>query len=319
MPPTISVVIPTRNRPEKLQRTIDCLQMQSLPRDEYEVIVVDDGSEPPTACQWAGASNALRILRLAHGERSLARNRGAEAATGRLLAFVDDDMLPGPTFLRVHLDAHQEWPGILAVGAVPLPEAVLRKPFGRFRMDLERGGIPTERGLVPQPNLCTAQNMSLSRNLFFELGGFAPDIVSAEDQDLALRHTRRGGRIAFIPEATAIHDDDNIGIRPYCRRSEWGAENLAPFLRRYPDLPDNRERVSVNGPIRWSHDPLGLLCRKALKAMLAWPPAVEGLFALTSILERLSPSNRGLRVLYTLLLGIHLQRGFRKGWGPNTS
>ena len=69
--------------------------------------------------------------------------------------------------------------------------------------------------------------------------GFDAVLASSEDQDLALRHTATGGRIAFVPEARVVHCDSALDIRSYCRRAEWGAEHMIPFCRRYPDWPAN--------------------------------------------------------------------------------
>jgi glycosyltransferase involved in cell wall biosynthesis len=308
----VSVVVPTRNRPEKLRRVLSSLQAQSLARERFEIIVVDDGSEPPVRLV-ADASGPTSLIRLESSERSAARNRGATVAAGELVVFVDDDMLPGPSFLAAHLAAQSEWPGALAVGAVALPPSASEQPFGRFRTALERQSQPESRGVADQPNLCAAGNMSMPRARFLELGGFDPEMVSSEDQDLALRHTSRGGLIVFLPEAIALHDDDHLDIRSYCRRLDWGAANMIPFCCRHSTLPDNRLRVERNGPVRWGVDSAGLVFKKLLKTTFAWPPALETLFALTALAERLS-ANRALASLYRLLLGIHLQKGFRRGW-----
>lgn len=314
MPPKISVVIPTRNRPGKLIRTIGSLQVQSLPREAYEVIIVDDGSEPPVNFGRGPGSAHTRLLRLTHGERSDARNRGAEAARGELLAFVDDDIIVSASFLEAHVEAHSEWPGVLAVGAISLPDSALATPFGRFRAKLELGGIPTARGIVTRPSFCTAQNMSLSCQRFAEVGGFDRQLVSGEDQDLGMRHVAKGGRLAFIPEAKAIHDDDNLEMRSYCRRIEWGAEQMIPFIQKHPYLPDNLLRASVNGPAQWGQDPAIRLFKKAAKHTLSRAPVLEALFTVTSIVQRFAPRGRALPSLYGLLVGVHLQRGFRRGW-----
>jgi glycosyltransferase involved in cell wall biosynthesis len=308
----LSVIVPTRNRPETLRRVVSSLQAQSLPRASFEIIVVDDASEPPVQ-SGPDPLGPMHVIRLERSERSAARNRGAAEASGTLVAFVDDDMLLGPSFLAAHEAAQREWPGALAVGAVTLPAAASNQPFGRFRVALEREAQPKTRGVAPRPNLCTAANMSLPRDRFVELGGFDPAIVSSEDQDLALRHTSGGGRIVFLPEAVAIHDDDQLDVRSYCKRHEWGAANMVPFCRRHATLPDNRLRLEWNGPVRWGADSPGLVLKKVLKTALAWPPATATLFALTAVAERI-PRNRMLPLLYRLLLGIHLQKGFRRGW-----
>jgi GT2 family glycosyltransferase len=317
--PVVSVIIPTRNRPSQLAETLACIARQSLTRDAYEIIVVDDRSTPPVAGLDGTGLPECRLLRLEGVERSAARNAGAEAARGDLLVFLDDDMSVEAGFLEAHLQAHAEWPGALAVGRVRLPDEALRTPFGRFRQDLERAALPEGRGPTSQPNFCTAQNASIRRTDFLALQGFDPLLASAEDQDLALRHTARGGIIVFLPEAEAVHRDGNLDIRAYCRRTEWGAEATVAFCRRHPDWPENRDRALVNGPLRWGADPVRLSVRKVVKSALALRPLLEASFALTRLLEKGGADARILSLLYRPLLGIHMQRGYRRGrrlYGP---
>lgn len=292
--PGVSIVIPTHNRQSCLEETLSHLAKQTL--HDYEVIVVDDGSSPPVS-----VSEPVRLVRLEGEERSAARNAGAKAAHGDLLIFIDDDISVRPDFVERHFVAHHEWPDALLVGAVRLPEEALLTPFGRFRQRLEDSGIPLARGLTSMSNLCTAANMAIPRARFEELCGFDPSIASGEDQDLALRHARKGGRIAFIPEARVIHRDNAIDVRSYCRRAEWGSRMMIPFCRRYPDLPENLVRRQVNGSFN------------AVKSLLSARPLRWLLFQAASLLERIGPGSLALDHLYQGLLGIHIYRGYRDG------
>jgi GT2 family glycosyltransferase len=155
--------------------------------------------------------------------------------------------------------------------------------------------------------------MSISRHLFLDIGGFDPDIVSGEDQDFALRHTALGREIVFWPQATAVHRDDALDIRTYCRRVEWGSEHLVQFCRRHPSWPDNIERERVNSPLRWGSEPVSLSLRKVIKGILELTIFREALFSITSILERIAPNSRELDTIYRVLLGVHMRRGYREG------
>lgn len=313
MAPAASVVIATRDRPAKLEETIARFGRQTLLSAEYEVVVVDDGSIPPVAPRQENGGPLCRTLHVEARGRSAARNAGAAVASGTLLVFVDDDVTVGPDFLEAHLSAQQEWPGALAAGAIRLSPGATTTPFGRFRQRLEDGGVPQLRGPAPRPNFCAAGNMSIPRRLFEELAGFDPGLASAEDQDLALRHTARGGRIIFIPEAAALHRDDALDIRSYCRRMEWGAETLVPFCRRHPGWPDNQERETINGPVRLGRESLRLTAGKLLKDVVGLEPAQEVLFVLVRFLERRDVGDRVLDLFYRLLLGIHIRRGYLRG------
>jgi len=300
----------------KLTETILSLSRQDLPSADYEVIVVDDGSVPPVTLPEDACGPGLSLIRLEGSERSSSRNAGGMAAQGTLLVFVDDDMTVRNDFLSNHLAAQRRWPEALVVGSVRLPSDAMAKPFVRFRQRIEDCVIPGVPGPTLIKNLCAAGNMSISRDLFEDIGGFDPNIVSGEDQDFALRHTALGREIVFWPQAAAIHEDSALDIRAYCRRVEWGTKHLVQFCRRHRNWPDNIERERVNSPLRWGSEPVTLSLRKLIKAVLALAAFRETLFLATSVLERVAPKSPTLDGLYRVLLGVHIRRGYREGAKP---
>src|SRR5690349_7668061 len=115
--PKLSVIIPTRNRPKRLRAAVEALSRQDgFATEDYEVIVVDDGSDPPVELVPPTEGPSLTVERLEGEERSAARNRGAGVASGELLVFVDDDMRVEPRFLSEHWRVHREWPEALQFG-----------------------------------------------------------------------------------------------------------------------------------------------------------------------------------------------------------
>jgi glycosyltransferase involved in cell wall biosynthesis len=308
----VSIVIPTHNRLEKLRETVEKLRGQDFPSEDYEIVVVDDGSNPPVAFEkeFTVAPN-IKIIRLEGEERSVARNTGAREAHGELLIFIDDDIAVKSDFVEKHWQAHQEFSDALAVGEILLPAESQNTPFGRFRQRLEKDGIPRQRGLVAEKNFCTAQNMSIIKSDFLNLKGFTEDIVSSEDQEFALRHTAQGGNVVFLPEASAIHNDNALDIRGYCQRNEWGSRLMLPFYERYPDFPPNVEREKVNGLVKWGKESVGISIRKMVKTMLASKLSVAILFKTADALEKIAPDSSILDKIYRLLLGAHIFRGYR--------
>jgi glycosyltransferase involved in cell wall biosynthesis len=307
--PRISVIIPTRDRPLKVAETLEAFRTQTV--EDYEVLVIDDGSQPPITLDRTQHPRCT-VTRLAGGGRSAARNAGAATAVAPMLVFLDDDISVGPDFLEQHLLAHEKWIGAIVVGAIRLPRAAMQTPFGRFRQRLEDHDLPSASLPSDKANFCAAGNMSISRERFLELGGFDVSMASSEDQDLGLRHGARGGIIAFAAEASGVHRDDALDARSYCRRTEWGFKNLVPFCIRHPDLPDNRERERINGAIRWGREPLQICLHKLAKRTLSTRPAVGALFAMTALLERIAP-DAILERAYRILLGVHIARGYRRG------
>ncbi len=106
----VSVVIATHDQIGRLRLVLQGLKVQTLVRERFEVIVVDDGCTDGTAaellshpCSW------LRVLQApGHVGRCAARNLGAAAAGGRLVVFLDGDALPSPTLLSTYWDAYQQ-------------------------------------------------------------------------------------------------------------------------------------------------------------------------------------------------------------------
>lgn len=313
MKPSASVIVPTHNRPLALSTTLATL-LRSATLARAEVIVVDDGSSPPVHIPKV---EHLRLIRTEGVERSMARNQGAGSAQGRLLIFVDDDMTVAEDFVSQHIQATKELGDILCVGRVSLPPESVHSPFGRFRITIEEGSQAKPRGVVAEENFCTAQNMSIRRETFLSLGGFDPAISSAEDQDLALRFCERGGQIAFLPEADALHRDSNMDIATYCRRHEWGARAMAPFLRRYPHRPENivRARVAVS---LWAARPPGETCKVLARRILSTTPSIAAIVRIVRSLETAGAGDRTLFPLYRALLGLHLYRGFKAGLSDMT-
>jgi GT2 family glycosyltransferase len=311
--PIVSVIIPTRNRPGRLSQTLRALNGQDVPAHYYETIVVDDGSMPPVVVPETGSGPRQRVVRLEGSERSASRNAGAAVARGKVLVFIDDDITVARDFIYSHLYAHRKWPEALVVGSIKLPAEAMAKPFAKFRQTIDDASIPRIPGRAQGRNLCAAGNMSISRDLFHEIGGFDPNLVSGEDQDFALRHTALGRKIVFWPRARAVHEDNALDIRSYCRRAEWGSKHLVPFCRRHPNWPDNIERERVNSHLCWSRDPISLTLRKLIKGILALPPFREALFLTTSVLERTAPGSSTLDLMYRVLLGVHIRRGYREG------
>ncbi|HXQ62740.1 MAG TPA: glycosyltransferase [Acidimicrobiales bacterium] len=110
----LTVVVATYNRPRELRRCLEGLTRQSLPRERFEVIVVDDCSAEPVDGIVSGFADALdvRLLRKEVNEGlGEARRSGVEDATGEVVLFLDDDDIAGPDCLAAHLAAHAEHPG----------------------------------------------------------------------------------------------------------------------------------------------------------------------------------------------------------------
>ena len=192
--PIISVVIPTRDRPELLRRCLDRLApgAQTLDREQYEVIVTDDGISGITRSELAATHGWVRVIDGPRRGPAANRNAGARAAHGTWIAFTDDDTEPSAQWLSAFVSART---------------ARVRVYEGRTTCD---GGFGSPLFHAPE-NLTGGKlwscNIFISSDAFAAVGGFdeAFRYPHMEDQDLRLRLEGAGERILFVREAIVNH------------------------------------------------------------------------------------------------------------------
>lgn len=203
----ISVVIPTYNNREVLQRTIQALLEQTFPH-EYEIVVADDGSTDGTAEMVEAIRGAVpvRFVRQANLGRSAVRNLGARAARGRILVFIDSDVWATPTLLAEH---HKHYAGtdrrIGVMGVCLTHPDTLVTPYMKARQvsaDLTR-----RRHDDLHPLHVTTRNVSVLRADLDAVGGFDERFggYGWEDMDAAMRLHAQGVRFEYEPEALGYH------------------------------------------------------------------------------------------------------------------
>jgi len=114
-----SIVIPTRNRRKVLERTLKYLFLQDYPPDQYEIIVIDDGSTDGTHEMVKAQESPCRLVCLRHEERkgqAAARNWGIREARGEVVIFIDDDIFCPPQFLGEHVKYHEKDKNLIVDG-----------------------------------------------------------------------------------------------------------------------------------------------------------------------------------------------------------
>ena len=119
-PPKVSVVIPTFNRRDVLACTLPSVLVQDFPPEEYELVVVVDGSTDDTAAMLRDLEPAcaLQIIEQPNRGQAVAMNAGLAAARGELILFLDDDILCERTLLAQHVAAHGDREPRVAFGPV---------------------------------------------------------------------------------------------------------------------------------------------------------------------------------------------------------
>jgi GT2 family glycosyltransferase len=205
----LSVVIPTYNRRDQLERTLSALSAQTFPANDFEVIVSIDGSLDGTRDLIAGFPSPFRLsaVERANAGRAAACNLGASCACGEVLLFLDDDMEPAPECLASHFAMHQESRRCAVIGAIPITRSAPSSPVLEF-LDAKVESFLTRMarpGYQMVPRDFFSSNFSIRRELFLELGGFDDSfrVYGNEDVELAFRLLGAGVPIVFRPQAVA--------------------------------------------------------------------------------------------------------------------
>jgi glycosyltransferase involved in cell wall biosynthesis/peptidoglycan/xylan/chitin deacetylase (PgdA/CDA1 family) len=214
-PIKLSVVIPTFNRRHVLERTLPSLLAQDLPPEDYEVIVVVDGSTDGTVQMlrdWKPKCS-FHVLESSRRGPGAARNVGIQAAVGELVLFLDDDLICTRGLLRQHCASHSGSEPLLVHGPIYVaPESsktIIRYISECFDERYYRSLDPAMELQFPA-NICSSIyvlssiiNSSLPRETVLACGGFDEQLLAAEDLELGLRLWKIGVRFRFLPAAIA--------------------------------------------------------------------------------------------------------------------
>jgi glycosyltransferase involved in cell wall biosynthesis len=234
--PFVSIVTPTYNRRANLARLLHGLREQTYPPELFELVIVDDGSDDGTVAylRELDVPFTLRVHEQAHAGPAEARNRGVEHAVGRLIVFLDDDVLPVPEVLAEHVATHGDATDLVVIGPMSPPGDWPRPAWIRWDEDTlqaqYRAMIAGEWACSPR-QFYTA-NASVLRERFLDAGGFDPRFKRAEDVELAFRLQDRGARFTFNPRAEIFH---------YASRS-FAAWRRTPFQYGQYDVVMQRDK-----------------------------------------------------------------------------
>jgi GT2 family glycosyltransferase len=244
---TASVIIPARNEARTIARLVRAVLEQAPPDWTVEVLLVDDGSTDDTVAVARAAG--ARVLELGSrpggGNPAIGRNRGAMAASGDPLIFLDADCLPAPAWLTRLLAGHEAGATVVG-GALDLPSGL--SPMARCDYYCGWYHAHSRRSGGDVPNHPPG-NLSVRREAFAATSGFTelqPVAYAHEELAWQAEVLRRGGRIVFDPQAIVYHYN-RPGFRHLLRRNyRWGfsaIESKAPtgaarfaWVYRYPAL-----------------------------------------------------------------------------------
>jgi glycosyltransferase involved in cell wall biosynthesis len=204
--PRVSVIVPTYNRPKQLGDCLTALARQTYPLSDFEVLIVDDGSEPPIADVVTSFGDRLdaHVIRQARKGAAAARNSGIKSARGVVIAFTDDDCRPTPDWLE-KLAARLAGTGDLLVGG-RVVNALGDNLFSSTSQLIHEMAHDHHNANGEPAQFFNCNNMAVHAESLVRLGGFDPAFhIASEDRDLCARWHESGRALVYAPEAEVGH------------------------------------------------------------------------------------------------------------------
>jgi glycosyltransferase involved in cell wall biosynthesis len=311
----ISVIIPSYQREHDLLRALDSLRDQSLPAAEFEVIVVDDGSDyDPAGMLGLAFPFRFQYVRQENAGATAARNAGVRLSRGEVLAFMDDDVTAlAPALAALGEACAAE--GVVAVGnlatRVPDADTVFARRAGEQQPAAPAGG---KREL--SFTKCNTQLLAVRRADFDRLGGLQDPTggwPNWDDVDFGYRAHQAGMRVVECGAAQAVHWDRSLAsLQKTCARWFRAAESAVRLLRVHPGLAAHLPMFHDKLPPA-PGDPPALARRKRLRRMLSSPFALRLLETAAALVEKFSFLHGMLGPLYRWIIGGYIYRGYRSG------
>lgn len=227
----IDVIICTYNRTGSLAVLLRALGEQTASPSSFGILVVDDGSTDGTEDLCRDVAQYMPNLRYERNRGNLglsnSRNIGIAMTTAPLLAFTDDDCIPGRDWVERMLDALNCNP--IVAGAIESPTDdfwILCHNIGQFSPFLNSRKEQATRFIA-------GANMGFQRLVLESLGGFEPDRTMAEDMECVLRAGRVGISVTFRPEVVVRHVPPRTSLRTLLNYAADHAQATIHLRRSY--------------------------------------------------------------------------------------
>ena len=238
--PQLSVIVPTYNRLPILKKCLAALEAQTLSAQNFEVIVIDDGSSDGTEEFMRRYSTPfqLQYIRQKNSGTGSARRNGVAHATGEFLLLMNDDTICDRDVAEQHLRVQNAYPGErwAVLGNFEYPAAARERALTHyFRVEpFMFPQVHMEEGCPYGYSYFITCNLSVRREAVVQVGSFQSTYKLSEDTEMGLRLHERGYRVLYHPSAHAWHDHLPYPARNLIRRARvYGADYFHMF-RNHP-------------------------------------------------------------------------------------
>ncbi|MCD4655798.1 glycosyltransferase [bacterium] len=197
----ISVIIPVFNGADYVDKCLISLGKQSISRNCYEIIVVDDGSNDGTPEKVKSICD--KLIQIENSGPAVARNRGAQSASGQILLFTDADCIPEPDWIEKMSAPFQKETVSGTKGAYLTYQTQIIARFIQSEYESKYNYMSKHKFI----DFIDTYSAGFRRNIFLKLGGFNENFpgASVEDQEFSFRMAEAGYKMVFLPEARVYH------------------------------------------------------------------------------------------------------------------
>lgn len=255
-----SVIVPAFNAQATIGACLSALAAQSVSRESYEVILVDDGSTDRTG--EIIRKSSFRYIRQDNAGPASARNRGAREAIGDIILFTDADCVPTPDWIAQMVRPLDD-PSVMAVkGAYRTRQGSLTARFAQVEFE-ERFEMLKR---APSIDMVDTYSAAFRRDVFWAQGGFDTSfpVANNEDTELSYKLSSAGHKMVFNPDAIVYHLKHPASPRIYARQKFWRGYWRMVVYKRFPQkmVRDTYtpKALKVQTMLSVGMVPLALLC-----------------------------------------------------------
>jgi glycosyltransferase involved in cell wall biosynthesis len=263
--PQISVVIGTYNQGHLLRKVLGGYTQQTLPSDQFEIIIADSSSKDKTADIVAEFSMLpIQYHCVENQGKAYARNFAAQQASGAYLLITDADMIPDEDFIQAHIKAHEATQNPTCFEGAAFNLKTLEWPLNFTGMTPQIGKILKKNKHLGWYCFLTA-NVSIPRHLFHHVNGFSTDFTDYgwEDLELGYRLHKLNIPLLYLPTSINYHyhiyeKDEKL------KTMEKAGKSAKIFIKLHPEL---KYFIGI-AAITTSPSPLNLIAVFLFKQML---------------------------------------------------
>ncbi len=227
----VSVIVPAYNSQKFISKCIEALLAQKYQCDDYEIIIIDDGSTDRTA-EIVRAYPVKYLFQKNQGPAA-ARNIGAKEAKGEIILFTDSDCVPSDNWIEEMIRPFEE-PEVMAVkGAYRNRQKSIMARFAQLEFEERFEMLKRAKSI----DMIDTYSAGYRRSIFLQMGGFDTNfpVANNEDTELSYRMSKLNYKMVFNPEAIVYHLNHPNSLARYMKLKFWRGYWRMVVYKKFPD------------------------------------------------------------------------------------